>query len=421
MADRWARRRNPEGTKRSSRTDSQDDPAGSSVVSLDDDSPSGEPAPALSRSSSGGDQRQGDSSVPSQRSHGTTGSKADSGSRATHRSTPTRSHPGDLNGKYGVLASATDFEAMPLGPSPPPGDPTLSSLSKDRSSRSGSKRPVDRPSSSDRSDLSAAKGSTGNRLHRSPGTVNTGHRSHQSLVTPGVPVRPVKPVRPDAPVILVKPGARGQPGAPVNTGQKALEAQDTQLLDRSELIVLNSPVRPVQLEHNVHESSVLLNSDSLDDRADESPERSILRHSRHQSPVTGHTSTGHAGHTSTGHTGHTGIGHTGTGHTGTGHRSDRKHSVRRSHSVRSDAVDHRSTLLNRTLQEHRLELEYGSASDRTRHRSRSSRKDSGTHHAAISLRHADPGELSPASIVSGAVPTLTTLSLRDVIVVPPLV
>ena len=42
--------------KRSSRTDSQDDPAGSSVVSLDDDSLSGEPAPALSRSSSGGDQ-----------------------------------------------------------------------------------------------------------------------------------------------------------------------------------------------------------------------------------------------------------------------------------------------------------------------------------------------------------------------------
>ena len=135
-----------------------------------------------------------------------------------------------------------------------------------------------------------------------------------------------------------------------------------------------------------------MNSDSLDDRADESPERSILRHSRHQSPVTGHTGTGH--------TGHTGTGHTGTGHTGhTGHWSDRKHSVRRSHSVRSDAVDHRSTLLNRMLQEHRLELEYGSASDRTRHRSRSSRKDSGTHRAAISLRHADPGELSPASML----------------------
>ena len=65
-------------SKRSSRTYSHDDPAGSS----------GEPAPVLSRSSSGGDLRLGDSSVPSQRSHGTTGSKADSGSRATHRSTP---------------------------------------------------------------------------------------------------------------------------------------------------------------------------------------------------------------------------------------------------------------------------------------------------------------------------------------------
>ena len=246
---------------------------------------------------------------------------------------------------------ATDFEATPLGQNPPPGDPTLSTLSQDRSSRSGSKRPVDRPSS-DQSDRSATKGSTGN---RSPGTGNTGQRSHQSL---GAPVKPGAPTTP------------GQPGAPVNTGQKALEAQDTQLLDRSELIVLNSPVRPVQLEHNVHvhESSDLLNSDSLDDKADESPERAILLYSRHQSPATGHTGTDHTGNTSSGHTGHTGTGSTGS--TGQ-HRSDREHSVRQSHSVRSDAVDHRSTLLNRTLQEHRLELEYGSASDRTRHRSRS--------------------------------------------------
>ena len=201
-------------------------------------------------------------------------------------------------------------------------------------------------------------------------------------------------------------GSTGSTGSSGHTGQKALEAQDTQLLDRSELIVLNSQVRPVQVEHNVHvhESSDLLNSDSLDDKADESPERAILRHSRHQSSATGHTYTGHTGNTGTGHTGHTGSGHTCTGSTGsTGHtgqhRSDREHSVRRSHSVMSDAVDHRSTLLNRTLQEHPLELEYGSASDRTRHRSRSSRKDSGTHRAAISLRHADPGELSPASML----------------------
>ena len=163
-------------SKRSSRTESHDDPAGSSVISLDDDSPSGEPAPVLSRSSSGGDLRLWDSSVPSQRSRGTTGWKADSGSLSTHRSTPSRSHPGDLDGKYGVQASAKDFLATPFGPNPPPGDPTLSTLSQDRSSRSGLKRPVDRPSS----DRSTRKGSTGDRSHRSPGTGNTGHWSHRS-------------------------------------------------------------------------------------------------------------------------------------------------------------------------------------------------------------------------------------------------
>ena len=356
-------------SKRSSRTDSHDDPARSSVISLDD-SPSGELAPVLSRSSSGGggggggggDLRLGDSSVPSQRSHGTTGSKADSGSRTTHRSTPTRSHPGDLDGKYGVQASAKDFEATPFGSNPPPGDPTLSTLSQDRS-RSGSKRPMDRPSS----DRSTRKGSTGD---QSPGT--------------GTLVTPVNGLTRSTGQTGCYDHTRstGHSGSYGNTGQKALEAQDTQFLDRSELIVQNSPVRPVQLEHNVHESSDLLNSDSLDDGADESPERAILCHSRHQSPAMGHSVTGYTGNTSTGQ-----------------HRSDRQHSVHRTHSVRSDTVDHRSTLLNRTLQQHRLELEYRSAADRTRHRSRSSRKDSGTHRAAISLRHADPGELSPAEML----------------------
>ena len=65
----------------------------------------------------------------------------------------------------------------------------------------------------------------------------------------------------------------------------------------------------------------------------------------------------------------------GTGHAG--NRSDREHSVRRSRSVRSDAMEH--------------------GSDRTRHRSDvscSSRRDS----HSIPLRHTDPGELSPASM-----------------------
>ena len=166
-------------SKRSSRTDSQDNPAGSSVVSLNDDSPSGELAPALSRSSwgGGGDLRLGNSSVPSQRSHGTTGSKADSGSSATLVPPP----PDPTKGIWMV---SMGFRLQPLTlrlrlsvRTPPPGDPTLSTLSQGRSSRSGSKRPVDRPSS-DRSDRSATKGSTGNRSHRvlvTPVTLFTGY------------------------------------------------------------------------------------------------------------------------------------------------------------------------------------------------------------------------------------------------------
>ena len=246
---------------------------------------------------------------------GTTGLKADSGSLTTHRSTPSRSHPGDLDGKYGVQASAKDFMATPFGPNPPPGDPTLSTLAQDRSSRSGSKCPVDRPSS-DRSDRSTRKGSigdrshwspstgtnrststgdTGHRSHRSPGTGNTSHRSHQSLgtgntghrsmVSPGSPVKPGAKTTPGLPVFPVPMGTPVTPVITSHTCQKALEAQDTQFLDPSEPIVQNSPVRPVQLEHNDQEYSDLLNSDSLDDKADESPERAILRHARHQSPV----------------------------------------------------------------------------------------------------------------------------------------
>ena len=133
----------------------------------------------------------------------------------------------------------------------------------------------------------------------------------------------------------------------------------------------------VQDEHSSEHSQAfqgLLNSDSLDDMADESPERSPLRHSGHYSLGTGHT----------------------------GNRSDHEHSVHRSQSVTPDAVDHWSILLNRTLLEHRSELEHGSASNRTRHRSdvsRSSRRDSSTHRAAIPLRHADPGEHFPASLL----------------------
>ena len=66
---------------------------------------------------SGGDRRLGNAQVSSQRSHRTPGPKSPA-RRPTHRSTPTRSQVGDLVGKYGVQASESDLEALPLGPNP---------------------------------------------------------------------------------------------------------------------------------------------------------------------------------------------------------------------------------------------------------------------------------------------------------------
>ena len=168
----------------------------------------------------------------------------------------------------------------------------------------------------------------------------------------------------------------------IRSDQSTLVKKLNQCLDQSELSVLNSPGRSVQLEHNVHEqpgdmpnlqiehlsehSQVFQDftiSDSPDVRADDSTERTHLQDSGLRSSGIGHT-----------------VKSLGTGHTG--NRSDREHSVRRSGSVRSDAMEH--------------------GSDRTRHRSdvsRSSRRDSITHRQSISLRHTDPGELSPASMI----------------------
>ena len=90
----------------------------------------------------------------------------------------------------------------------------------------------------------------------------------------------------------------------------------------------------------------------------------------------------------------------GIGHTD--NRSDHEHSVHLSRSARSNAVDHRSILLNCSLQEHRSELEHGLASNRTRHLSdvsRSSWRNSSTHRATIPLRHANPSEHSTASVL----------------------
>ena len=127
---------------------SQVDPSGSTADGPDDDS-----ASVLSRSSSGGERGRGNTQVSSKHSsHGTPGPKSPA-RRPTQRSTPARSQPGDLAGKYGartisqVIPSGSN--SVDDGPSPPPGDSTLGTLSQDRSPRSESKRPVERPSSCD--------------------------------------------------------------------------------------------------------------------------------------------------------------------------------------------------------------------------------------------------------------------------------
>ena len=217
-----------------------------------------------------------------------------------------------------------------------------------------------------------------------PGTGQMTSTRYRYPVQPTTPGKPGTPTTPGSPGVPVTPGDSVTPGAlvgTVNTGHKAQKEKADQYLDRSELPVHNSPTRLVQLEHNVHEplgnmptllihssehSQVfqdLTNSDSSYDRADESPERSHLRHSGHRSLGIGHTENP------------SGIGHT-------GNHPDHEHSVHRSRSVRSDAREHRS--------------------NRTRHRSdvsRSSRRDSNTHRETIPLRHDDPGEHSPASML----------------------
>ena len=164
----------------------------------------------------------------------------------------------------------------------------------------------------------------------------------------------------------------------------------------------------MKLEHNVHEQpgnmpnlqaehwsehseafQDFTNSDSPNVRADESTERTHMRHSGHRSSGISHTGNP------------LGIGHT-------GNRSDHEHSVPRSRSIRSDAFEHRSY--------------------RTRHHSDVSRyswRDSNTHRNTFSLRHADPGEHSPASMIrhchARSCSRSYALSLREVIVVSPLI
>ena len=213
--------------------------------------------------------------------------------------------------------------------------------------------------------------------------------SEHAPVTPGPGTGTQYPVPPTTPGTVTTPGTQIIPGSPsstvtpgesvrpVHTGQKAQLEKADQCLAQSELPVSNSPVRSVQLEHNVHESlgnmptlqiehlsehsqvfQDFTNSDSPNVRADES----------HSSATFWTSVFGHTGNPLS-------IGHT-------GNRLDHEHSGHRSRSVRSDVIEH--------------------GSNRTRHHSdvsRSSRRDSNTHRETIPLRHADPGEHSPASMI----------------------
>ena len=153
-------------------------PGSTSADGLDDDA-----ASVLSLSSSGGERVRGNTQFPcSRRSHGTPGPKSHA-RRPTQRSVPARSQAGDLAGKYGVLTvSQVDPSASTCadGSNPPPGDSTLGTLSQDRSPRSESKRPVERPSSYDTGHNArlATKGS----VQQSP--VNRPVYSEHAPVTP---------------------------------------------------------------------------------------------------------------------------------------------------------------------------------------------------------------------------------------------
>ena len=151
------------------------DPSGSTANGHDDDN-----ASVLSLSSSGGERVRGNTGVPGSRSSDGTPGLSPKG-RRTQRSSPARSHAGDLAGKYGVQALAKDFEATLLGPNPTPGDSDQVMLSKDRSPRSESKCPVERSSSCDTGSNArlAMKGS----VHQS--SVNRPEVSEHGPVFPG--------------------------------------------------------------------------------------------------------------------------------------------------------------------------------------------------------------------------------------------
>lgn len=62
-----------------------------------------------------------------------------------HLPTPTGSHSGDPDGKYGVQASASDPKVLLLCPDLPPDDPPSANLSSDCTPWVESNRLVERP------------------------------------------------------------------------------------------------------------------------------------------------------------------------------------------------------------------------------------------------------------------------------------
>ena len=155
------------------------DQTGSAADGPDDDATS-----ALSRSSSGGEHVRGSTQVSKPRLHGTSGPKSPI-RRATQHSTPARPLTRDLAGKYGdpavsqvILKSGSNSAD---GQNPPPGDSTLGTLLLDRSPRSESICPVERPSSCNTSHNArlATKGSVQQSL------VNLPVYSEHAPVTPG--------------------------------------------------------------------------------------------------------------------------------------------------------------------------------------------------------------------------------------------
>ena len=308
-----------------------------------------------------GERVRGNTQVPGSRSaHGTPGLSPTG--RRVQRSTPARSQAGDVAGKCGVQAPAKDFEATLLGPNPPPGDSDQVMLPRDRSPGSESKCPVERPSSCDTGHNArlAMKGSNQQSpvdrpvySEHAPVTPVPGTET-RCLVPPTTPGKPETVTTAGIPIIPGSPSSTVTPGEsvrPVHTGQKAQLEKADQCLAQSELPVLNSPDRSLQLEHNVHKQpgnmpnlqaehlsehseafQDFTNSDSPNVKAYKSPQSTQLRHSGQRSSGIGHTGNP------------LGIGHTGNwsdeehGSVRTRHHSDVFRSSRRDSNTRRNTI-----------------------------------------------------------------------------------